>query len=327
MDIAEFLNSLNAKIASLESADVEQKKRLAEMEAQLERQNEDSTAQIHSLKQNLQAEEESHAFTRLQLDDAQENVVMSIRLLRDLQQLPGDASVLYLALQEKQSTIARLQSELTQERQARAQAEAKMSETMRGVEKELAKRRLLKSMVNVLTQTLQQRKDQENSYIEIISEQKNEIERKFASLVEKNPLPLNSPSTVLHHESTLRSTSASKDLYLEELDIRFSTILDLIEEAEGKPLLPDSASSIKSSIRDAKQVIGEEIIIAHANSDLETLIGSSTRQLLEQEKSTNAHLMSIVNELQTQLDSYVHIGGDPSTFSLSFISAGPMSGE
>lgn len=314
MDIADFLNSLNAKIAALESTETEQKKRISELEARLAQQNADSLAQIQLLKQRVESETDSHSFTRLQLEDAQESVNMGVKLLRDMQHRPGDGSNLHLTIQEKDTVIARIQSELTQERLAKAATEVKMQDVERTTQIEQSKQRALKAMVNVLVTQLKENQQQLTSYADIISAQKTEIERKFAAL--ESPRPLSGTSHL-----PIPLPTVPKHTHLEELDSRFNRILDLVEEAEGKLLQPDAASSIKSSLRDAKQVIGEEIIIAHSQKDLQELIGRSTQQQLELERKANAQLMSIVSELQSQLTLYVSLDGDPSTFTLSFVSS------
>jgi hypothetical protein len=324
MDIVEFVNSLNAKIAALEASNATMSTRVQELEeenASIARHSEESSA---SLRDQLEEEIAAHEFTRLQLEDEQKNVELGVKLLRELQTTSSDVGALQLAVQERDSTILRLQQELSAEREMRVQMEATALQAVQDKSNEASSRKALKSLVGVLSTQLRQQQDHCSKYEVIIHDQNIEIERKTKLQLDEIEISsLNdSPSeNSAHNQATQAQNDHNpSELYLEELNSRFQTVLDLIEAAEGKPLLLDVSATIKSALRDSKQVIGEEIIIAHANQRLEQKLRQTTQMQLELEKQATTSLLAIISDLQSQAETLAESLHDPNTFTVSFVS-------
>lgn len=325
MDIVEFVNSLNSKISALEDSNAALNKRVEELEEENTRFSAQSGNEAVQLRAQLEEELQKHEFTRLQLEDEQRNVELSVKLLRELQNTSSDVGALQLVVMERESTITKLQQELSAERAERVRMEATVRQIAQDKSNESATRKTLKSMVSVLATQLKHQQSQCHQYEDIIKDQKEEIDRKtrlhldYFELDQQNDA--SSSHTATTDSNSSESHSLAKDAYLEELDTRFKTVLDMIEEAEGNTLLLDVSSAIKSAIRDTKQVIGEEIILAHANLNLERTLRQTALQQLELEKMANTTLMTIVSDLQSQADTLVDTIYDPNEFKVSFVSS------
>lgn len=325
MDIVEFVNSLNLKISTLEASNAALSKRVEELEEENKRFSAQSGDEAVQLRAQLEEELQRHEFTRLQLEDEQRNVELSVKLLRELQNTSSDVGALQLAVMERESTISKLQQELSAERAERVRMEATVRQIAQDKSNESATRKTLKSMVSVLATQLKHQQSQCHQYEDIIKDQKEEIDRKTRLHLDYFEMDLQNDASSSHTATTDSNSSESnnitKDAYLEELDTRFKTVLDMIEEAEGNTLILDVSSAIKSALRDAKQVIGEEIILAHANLNLERTLRQTALQQLELEKIANTSLMTIVSDLQSQADDLVDTIYDPSEFKVSFVSS------
>lgn len=320
MDIVEFVNALNTKIANLEAANLELTTRVKEYEDKESATQGANEAEVEDLRDRLEEEVEEHHFTRLQLEDEKNNAQLSLKLLRELQGTTSvDSGGLQATLQERESALSRLQQELSTERELRVQSEATAVEERQNTDDQLATRNALKAMVSVLTTQLKQNQINLESSSRIITEQKQEIDRKLSLFLPEDIIPSASSS-----ELNGDQPAPIKDAYLEELEQRFKSVMDLVEEAEGKPLNLDAASAIKAALRDAKQVIGEEIIIAHANLKLEAKLRDSNAKELQEERRTTSTLLAIISELQSQVDSFMEQESSLNTFNLSFVSAGRM---
>lgn len=323
MDIVEFVNALNTKIANLESANTELTSRVQEYEAKEAQQQGADAAEMEILQERLEEEVNEHHFTKLQLEDEQNNAQMSLKLLRELQGTTSiDSGDLQVTLQERESALARLQQELSTERERRVQSEALALEERTNTENQIATRNALKAMVSTLAAQLKQSQLNHEASQRIIADQKHEIDRKLSLFLDEEFSTNKSPTT--SNDSNASSSAAPRDLYLDELDQRFKSVVDLVEEAEGKPLNLDAASSIKAALRDAKQVIGEEIILAHAGKSLEEKLRASTTFELQEERRTTTTLINIISELQSQLDLLNSESDSSNHFELSFVSGGRM---
>lgn len=323
MDIVEFVNALNTKIANLESANAELTSRVQEYETKEAQQQGADAEEMEVLQERLEEEMNEHHFTKLQLEDEQNNAQLSLKLLRELQGTNSiDSGGLQVTLQERESALTRLQQELSTERERRVQSEALALEEKTNTGNQIATRNALKAMVSTLTSQLKQSQLNLETSQRIIANQKQEIDRKLSLFLDEDFSPNKSPHA--SSDSNTSTAAAPRDIYLEELDQRFKSVVDLVEEAEGKPLNLDAASAIKSALRDAKQVIGEEIILAHSGKNLEAMLRASTIAELQEERRTTTTLLNIVTELQSQLDLLNAEADDPSRFDLTFVSAGRM---
>jgi hypothetical protein len=324
MDIIQQVQALNTRIATLESSNTELLKRVGELTDQNERLSALHEVQLAHLRNQLEQETQQHSFTRLELEDEQRNVALGVRMLRELQSASGDVASLRTAIQEKDSTITRLQQELSAEREMRASKEREASKATMEKESESASRTALKSMVSLLTTQLRQSSSQLSQYDDIIKGQKEEIGRGIDNLKRALESPFLPQTDLLAQESPNGLLATYQDRYVEELDAQFKAVLDLLEEAEGRPLTADIATPIKAAIRDAKQVIGEEIIIAHSNQKMESLLRHNTAQQLQNERSLTSSFLTVISDLQAQVDSLLKDSIDVDTIRLSFTSAGPV---
>lgn len=324
MDIVEFVNALNAKIANLEKENAELKEKVKEYEDKEAQSHGDNELEIDQLKELLEEEVSEHDFTRLKLDDEQTNAQLSLRMLRELQAATSsDAGALHASLQDRESAISKLQQELSTERNLRVQSEALAAEERQKTENQFATREALKAMVSLLTSQLKQNQGQLDAYERVITQQKVELDRKLSIFLDDQI----GGDSATHVTSKAESHDSPGDIYLEELDTRFKAVLDLIEDVEGKPLNLDAASSIKAALREAKQVIGEEIILSHSKLKLETTLRQATNAELQNEKKTSTALLAVISELQTQLDIYLEDQCDSNEYHISFVSTGPIVGD
>ena len=327
MDIVEFVNALNAKISTLESTNAELSSKLKEYEEKESQNRGASEAEAAELREKLEEEIKEHHFTKLQLEDERNNGELSLKMLRELQTTTSvDSGGLQATLRECESAIARLQQELSMERERRSESEAAALQEKQNTYNQTATRQALKAMVSVLNTQLKQSQRNLEASNSIISRQKEEIDRKLSIFLNTDMADSGSGEASNLDGDDPKATKA-REVYLEELDSRFKSIVDMVEEVEGKPLNLDAASAIKSALREAKQVIGEEIIISHANRDLEAKLRASTLTELQDERRTTNSLLSIISELQLQLDLLTHDGSSPNEFDISFISAGLVPGD
>lgn len=313
MDIVEQARALNERITALETINAKQAAHIETLEASITRNQENAAVELSKAKEALELEVQRHVFTAMQLEDEKQNVEMGVKVLRELQTSSSDIVALRAFVQEKDATIARMQQELIRERESRATMEQFAQQAIQAKENEISMKTALRAMISVLTGQLRHKDKQIETTEQILLQQRQEIERKVTTTLTEFTPATESPTSPTPSQGV-------KDSYVIELDNRFKAILDLIEAVEGKTLTFDAATGIKSAIREAKQVIGEELIIAHANLELVGMLRHNEASQLENEKKNGAQLLAIVSDLQAQLDTLINEQVASDSIQLSFVS-------
>lgn len=320
MDIIEQVKALKDRIAALETQNNELSSQLSQSNSNNELLSKQIEEERLDWQSQLTEEVSQHNFTKLQLEEEQKNVELSVKLLRELQ-TGLDSSQLRASLEEKDMIISKLRLELESERENRIELNKRIEEERTANLHHLTTRQSLQAMIHSLTEQIRHYTKERDTLKMINADYKNQIDQKLEDY--RLQLSATDPDS----DTSTGSTDHASDPIssIESLNLaedKFFNLIEMIEEAEGKSIPFELASFLKSAIRDTKQSASEEFISIKSKLDVQNIILKSTENHLDQERKASSVLLEIIDGLQEQLAIYSKDEDDPNKFSLSFIENG-----